>query len=124
MLSLELFGDAISGELDRAGDVPRLPPRRIGSRINFEQGNLSSYIAFVNAADQNNPGENEEETDGYQRWDAGLQYQLDLSAGRDALVFLRAKNISDEEIRNASSYLRDIAPEAGRSLELGLRVSF
>ena len=37
------------------------------------------------------------------------------------LVFLRAKNITDEEIRNATSFMRNFAPEPGRTLELGVR---
>ena len=35
-----------------------------------------------------------------------------------------ANNLLDEEIRNATSFLRDQAPEAGRSVELGIRLSF
>ncbi|MFT6957457.1 MAG: iron complex outermembrane receptor protein, partial [Halieaceae bacterium] len=39
-------------------------------------------------------------------------------------LFLKLKNISDEEIRLSTSFLRDIAPEAGRSIEAGVRFNF
>ena len=40
------------------------------------------------------------------------------------MTFLKFKNITDEEIRLSTSFLRDVAPEAGRSVELGIRYSF
>jgi iron complex outermembrane receptor protein len=34
-LALGVFGDMISGEFDTAGDVPRLPPMRVGSELSW-----------------------------------------------------------------------------------------
>jgi iron complex outermembrane receptor protein len=34
------------------------------------------------------------------------------------------RNLADEEIRLSTSFLRDVAPEAGRSVEAGLRYTF
>ncbi len=122
--ALTLFGDYIEGELDTAGDVPRMPPQRIGSKLAFSQGGLSTYVSVVEADDQDKPGLNEEETEGYTRWDAGINYRLAVGNDQEALTFVRLKNLSDEEIRNSSSFLREIAPEAGRSIEAGIRYSF
>ena len=123
-IMLTVFGDRIEGELDTAGDLPRMPPQRIGSRIEFTQGALTSYLSVIDADDQDKPGVNEEETEGYTRWDAGVSYRLETSADQEAVGFIRLKNISDEEIRNSSSFLREIAPEAGRSIEAGVRYNF
>lgn len=123
-LSLDIFGDWLDAELDNNGDVPRLPPQRLGSRLNYQHGALSTYISVVEADDQDSPGLNEEETDGYTRWDAGIDYTIDLSDKSQLLTFLRVKNIDDEEIRNSSSFLREISPEPGRSIEAGLRFTF
>ncbi|ARN73960.1 TonB-dependent receptor [Oceanicoccus sagamiensis] len=122
--ALTVFGDYIEGELDTAGDVPRMPPQRLGSKLAFTQGSLSTYVSVVEADDQDKPGFDEEATDGYTRWDAGINYRVAIADSQEALAFLRLKNISDEEIRNSSSFLREIAPEAGRSIEAGLRYSF
>lgn len=119
-----VFGDRITGELAVAGDVPRLPPNRIGSRFEFERDGLSSYLSLVHAGRQDRPGENEEETAGYNRWDAGVDYRYAMQGGKELLAFVRVENIADETIRNASSFLRESAPEAGRSLEFGIRYFF
>ena len=76
------------------------------------------------ADDQDDPGDFETATDGYTRWDAGADYRFDLGDTRELLVFLKWKNISDEEIRLSTSFLRNVAPEAGESIEAGLRLSF
>ncbi len=45
--------------------------------------------------------------------------------GSTALTLsLKLNNVSDEEIRLSTSFLRDVAPEAGRSLEAGIRFDF
>jgi len=121
-VSITLFGDWIEGELDNNDDVPRLPPLRVGATLDYALGPFGVYLRGVNAADQDNPGINETETDGYTRWDAGMDYHFKLGSDRELLVFLKGTNLSDEEIRLSTSFLRNIAPEAGRSVELGFRL--
>jgi iron complex outermembrane receptor protein len=79
------------------------------------------------ADEQDKPGDYEEATDGYTRWDLGGEYRLALNGWRDdseLLLFLKLKNAGDEQIRLSTSFLPDVAPEAGRSLEAGLRYTF
>lgn len=122
--SLELFGDYVQGELNDGHDVPRLPPISLGSRLKFDAGALSANVTVINADDQDKPGENEFETDGYTRWDAGVSYTFKYSDSTEYMTFIKLKNITDEEIRSSVSFLRDVAPEAGRSIEAGVRVMF
>ena len=122
-LSLGLFGDWTQGELDNNDDVPRLPPLRIGASLDYGRGPLGGFIRFVVADDQDNPGLNETATDGYTRWDAGLDYHIDLKQHRELTLFIKGSNLSDEEIRLSTSFLRNVAPESGRSFTLGLRLS-
>lgn len=121
--SLRLFGDWVEGELDNNDDVPRLPPLRLGATLDYALGPFGAYLQGVNAAGQDNPGVNETATDGYTRWDAGMDYHIGLNNNRELRLFLKGRNISDEEIRLSTSYLRNVAPEAGRSVELGFRLS-
>jgi iron complex outermembrane receptor protein len=37
---------------------------------------------------------------------------------------LKGRNLGDDEIRSASSFIRDYAPEAGRGIELALQMQF
>jgi iron complex outermembrane receptor protein len=120
---LRFFGDATRGELDNGDDVPRLPPRRIGSRLAWASERVEIWGRVIDAAEQDNPGVNEEPTSGYTRWDAGLDYRL-AGAGTGLTLFLALNNLTDEEVRLSTSFLRDAASEAGRSVETGLRYRF
>ena len=109
------------GEFDDSGDLPRLPPARIGGTLTWSGDAYSVWVDLLNAASQNNPGDFETETDGYTRWNLGADYRLDLGNDSDVLVFVKWKNIGDEEIRLSTSFLRNFAPEAGESIEAGIR---
>lgn len=122
-LRLGVFGDSITGELDSGDDVPRMPPMRVGGRLSWQSDQWRVWGSVLDADDQDSPGENEEPTEGYTRWDAGVEYRLQTNEW-DLLAFAKFKNISDEEIRLSTSFLRDVAPEAGRGVELGIRYSF
>ena len=120
---LDVFADAIEGKNADGSYVPRLPPYRLGATLNFHKNNWGSYLRTTYAAAQDNPGLNEDPTDSYTRVDVAVNYSI-ASAHTDTLLFMRVKNLTNAEIRNATSFLRDVAPEAGRSLELGARVMF
>lgn len=121
--NLRLFSDSVRATLDNGGDLPRITPMRIGSSLDFNFNQWSANISATHAAKQDHAGYNESETDSYIRIDARLDYTFN-NAGTDYTLFAKATNLSNAEIRNASSYLRDIAPEAGRSLQAGIRVKF
>ena len=123
-LSLTFTGDVISGEFDDNGDVPRLPPLRLGGGLNWTNGDLTTWVKVLDAADQDDPGDFETETDGYTRWDAGVDYRWRFADERELYAFVKWKNIGDDEIRLSTSFLRNYAPEAGESIEAGLRYSF
>lgn len=120
---LGFFGDVTQGELANGDDVPRLPPLRLGARLGWESDRLSFWTRVLDAAEQDRPGANESETAAYTRWDAGADYRLD-AFGQGFELFVTLNNITDEEIRLSTSFLRDVAPEQGFGMEAGLRVNF
>ncbi|MCB1675915.1 MAG: TonB-dependent receptor [Halioglobus sp.] len=122
-LLLEVFGDRVRGTLDTGADAPRLPPLRVGARLAWEGERLSLWTRVVDAADQDRPGVNEADTPGYTRWDLGADYRWPMGE-RNVELFAAVTNLGDDDIRLSTSFLRDMAPEAGRSLELGLRYIF
>jgi iron complex outermembrane receptor protein len=122
-LRLGVFGDSIRGELDSGADVPRLPPLRVGGRLSWSSDQWELWGRVLDAADQDRPGDNEEPTDGYTRWDFGGEYRLPFNDS-ELVAFVNFRNVTDEEIRLSTSFLRDVAPEAGRSIEAGIRFSF
>ncbi len=116
---LRIWADSVRAKLDDSGDVPRMPPARIGATLVYENENWYSSLAWMQAADQDRPGENQEATEGYTKVDAYLGYQLD-----NWNIYARVNNLLDEEIRNSTSFLREIAPEPGRSAILGVTYHF
>ena len=124
-IRLGVFGDMIYGELDEGGDVPRLPPARIGSRLSWSAERTELWARVQYADDQDSPGDFERATQSYTRWDVGGEYRLPLgSKGQELVAFLSVENIGDEEIRLSTSFLRDVAPESGVSAAVGLRYLF
>jgi len=122
-VSLQVFADTIDGDLAGNGDAPRMPPSRVGSRLDYTGNNWSAYMSFLHATEQDQPGNFELPTDSYSRWDIGANYTVPLDNG-ELMLFARGRNLGDEEIRLSTSYLRGFAPEAGRALEVGLRFTY
>ena len=120
---LTAFGDYVRARLDSGGDVPRIPPLRYGVALNFQSGEWSGQLRLTEVEEQKHPGNQEFSTDAYTRFDVNLHYHVHWR-NQEWLIFLKARNLLDEEIRNATSFLREVSPEAGRSLELGARLSF
>jgi iron complex outermembrane recepter protein len=123
-LFLDIHGDAISGEFDKSGDVPRLPPLRISGKLSWSGDAFSTWVSLLEASDQKDSGNFETETDGYTRWDLGADYRFQMKNDSELLVFMKWKNIGDKEIRLSTSFLRNYAPSAGESVEAGVRYTF
>ena len=124
IIDTTLFSDYVRGRLREGDDIPRLPPLRVGVRIDHAIGAWSNDIALVWNADQNHAGLNETATESYVGIEAGTSLDLQHVTNINAAVFLRGRNLLNSEIRNAVSFLRNYAPERGRSVEAGIDVKF
>ncbi|MFQ3200636.1 MAG: iron complex outermembrane receptor protein [Zhongshania sp.] len=119
----KLFGDRVNAEFDDGQNVPRLPPAHDGISVGWTWQAWQADVSYVHAHAQNKPGLNEAPTAAYDRVDASISRDFEL-AGNDYTVMLNGHNLADEEIRSSASFIRDYAPEAGRNIELALRVRF
>ena len=124
VISMRLFGDLIRGTLARNGDVPRLPSRRGGIEVNLSQGPWNAYASLLHMTAQDRPGQFELPSQAWTRLELGVDYTLELASGGELLLFARGRNLGDDTIRWSTSYLRSFAPEAGRSLETGIRFRY
>ena len=122
-LTLNLFADVVRARLKDSGDVPHVPPARIGATLNREWGRFDAELQLIHAFSQRRAGEFEEGTDAYTRLDLSLGYRIPVDH-REVLLFVNGRNLTNETIRNATSQLRDVAPEPGRSIEAGVRLTF
>ena len=124
LVDLTLFGDYTRGTFDNGGDVPRMPPLRYGVQVSYDKNEWSSNVRLTRGEAQTNAGENETTTPAYLLLNLGTQYKIAHFAQSDILLFAKGKNLLDENIRSSVSYLRNFAPDAGRSAEVGIRVSY
>lgn len=119
-LVLALFADQVRGRLHELGlDVPRQPAARWGLRMAASHGSWQGELRGVRSLAQNRPGENETATAASLQWHASLRWSGQLGAGTQTSFYLLARNLSNREVRNSTSFLRNYAPEPGRMVELG-----
>ena len=121
--SLGLLADAVRGELDGGGHLPRIPPVRIGAELAYARGAFSAALSARHSFEQDRVAAGELPTEGHTLLDAEFSWRAPSARGQ-TLAFIRASNLLDEDARVHSSPLKDEVPLAGRSLAAGLRVSF
>lgn len=118
--------DFVEADLDAGGNVPLIPPVTFNADASAEWGAWEVGAALTVAADQDDPGAGQLPTDGYTTLD--LRGEVDLSdfgIGADGTeAFIEARNITDEEVRFATSVLKDVAPAPGQNIRIGLRLAF
>jgi iron complex outermembrane recepter protein len=108
---------------DDSTELPRITPARARLGFTWITGSLSFTADVQRVAKQDRIAANETETAGYSVFNASAGYRLTL--GRMTYdLFVRGSNLSDEEIRLHTSFLKDVAPLPGRNVTIGLRTSF
>lgn len=123
LTELSLFGDYVRATLDKGGNVPRIPPLRVGAEVSHSHANWQYKLRLTQVSAQKDVALNETDTKGYTLLNVSVDYHA-LMGERELTVFGKANNLLDESIRNHTSMLKDVAPEAGRSLVLGVRFEF
>ena len=78
---------------------------------------------MVNYFDQENTAINETATQGYTLLDARVAYAIPAWGGTTN-VYFGATNLTDEEARAHTSYLKDTAPQPGRNFKVGFNIAF
>ncbi|HTF95576.1 MAG TPA: TonB-dependent receptor [Cellvibrio sp.] len=119
-LTLSLTSDYTRASLKDGGDLPRIPPLRIGARAEYEIGNWNAELSSQHYFEQDNIAALETATDSYTLVDAQISYALS-----DGLkIYLKGNNLTDEYARVHASFLKDKAPLPARSFALGLSGRF
>jgi iron complex outermembrane receptor protein len=123
-LDLELSGDLVRARLtDEDQDLPRIPPTRYGVALHYRTDRWDARVEARGALEQDRVAPNELPTDGYTFLNASLGYRFFL--GRSILdLALRGTNLTDEEGRVHSSFLKDMVPLPGRDFRLNARLTF
>lgn len=120
---LSVFGDYVRARLQGDGNVPRIPPLRYGVELSHLHSDWLYKMRVTKVAAQTEVARNETRSEGYTQVNASVDYHANWGES-EFTVFAKANNLLNESIRNHASVLKDVAPEAGRSLILGLRFEF
>lgn len=124
------MADHVRGKNDTDDlDLPRIPPWRVGGRVQIEKDVWVVGMDVRHAFEQDKVQEQtgaalpEFETDAYTEVNLDASYTFAL---KDATLdaFFMLNNLFDEERRLHTSFLKDVAPLPGRSLSIGMRYSF
>lgn len=122
-LEMRLQGDIVRAGFDKGGDVPRLPPARLGGGLLFSANQWSVDLGLTRVFDQKHTAAGESDTDGHTLLELYGDYHF-IVGETELLMFVKGTNLLDEEIRNHMSFLKDSAPAAGRAIRLGLRFTY
>ncbi len=120
---LALFSDAVRARLADGSDVPRQPPQRYGLYLQWRHGAWYGDLRTTRARAQLRAGDNETPTAAYLLVNASLRWTWLRDDGGRATLFVVGRNLTDQEVRNSASFLRNYAPEPGRSVHVGVEVA-
>jgi len=123
---LDASVDVVDANLDSGGNVPFIPPVTMNAGASAEWGAFELGAAVTVAGDQNDAGIGQLPTSGYTNLDLRAEVDLsDFGIGADGTeAFVEARNVTDEDIRFATSTLKDVAPAPGQNIRVGVRLAF
>jgi iron complex outermembrane recepter protein len=124
---ITLFGDHVRARFEESAggsrNVPRIPAYRFGAELSHAHDNWVYKVRATRVGAQNKVALNETPTDAHTLLGVVVDYHARVM-NQEVLVFLKGNNLLDEEVRNHASPLKDVAPQAGRGFEIGLRLDF
>jgi iron complex outermembrane receptor protein len=109
---------------DRDNDValPRIPALSARAGLGFELATVAARVESVWTDKQKRIADYELPTDDSLVFNASLDWHP--VADRDITLLLELRNLTNEEVRLATSFLKDVLPQPGRDFRLSLRAGF
>ena len=124
-LNGRLFTDFVRAKLDDGGgNLPRITPARIGGGLDARYERWSGSVDLTRVERQDDVATLETPTSGYTLLSADVGYKLLQTDRYVASVYLRGRNLLDEEARRHTSFLKDYAPLPGVTAITGFTVDF
>jgi iron complex outermembrane receptor protein len=109
---------------DRDNDtpLPRIPALSARAGVGFELATVAARFEGVWTGKQKRIADYELPTDDAMVFNASLDWHP--VADRDVTLLLELRNLTNEEVRLATSFLKDVLPQPGRDFRLSLRAGF
>jgi iron complex outermembrane recepter protein len=124
-LHLEFKADYVYAQNEQSErSLPRITPFRSSAALVYGwHDRFRARLEGQYAHRQRRTAEFELPTDGYFLLEASMSYRLPVRSA-EFEVYVKGTNLTNEEARLHTSFLKDIAPLAGRGALLGVRASF
>ena len=123
-LDIELKADYVNAtDTVNQTPLPRIPPFRGSMALAYGRGRWGARVESQWVARQGRTAEFEFPTASFYLVNASLSYRL-ISGPIEWDAFVKATNITNQEARLSTSFLKDIAPLGGRGVVFGLKASF
>lgn len=123
-LHWEVRADAVRARNAETGaSLPRIPPFHLTNALVFQRGGFTTRLEGIYAAAQDRVAANELRTDSYFLVNASINYQFKV-ARTTCDFFIKGMNLTNEEAREHTSFLKNTLPLPGRGLVVGFRTSF
>ena len=123
-LTLSFGRDVVNAEFTDGHNVPRINPARNVYSLIYDQGDVLFKLNLKDVDDQNDFGEGETATNGYQMLDARLTKTFDLDGKSKLKVSLFGRNLLDEKARNHASFVKDQVPLPGKNVGIKFNLTF
>lgn len=126
-LDLNFIFDYVRGEVElnsgEDANLPRIPASRAGFGFSWKNAQWSLRADYLKVDNQRRAASFELPTEGYEDLSVFVQRKVNI-AESEVSLFLRGRNLTDDEQRYHGSIVKDFAPAPGRRLEIGVRLDF
>jgi iron complex outermembrane receptor protein len=120
-VNLHAGADFVRGASD-LGPPARIPPYSVSLKASYTAPMWSGDLEVRRTGGQGRIAELELPTDGYTVLNASLAWKPTGDAR--VRLFLDGRNLTNEEVREHASFLKDIAPSPGRQVRAGIALRF
>jgi iron complex outermembrane receptor protein len=123
-LTLSYGRDVINAQFTDGLNVPRINPSRNIYSLSYLQNDLLFKLNLKDVEKQNDFGEGESATSGYQMLDTRLTKTIDLKGSSIFKLSLFGNNLLDEVARNHSSFVKNEVPLPGKNYGMKFNLTF
>jgi iron complex outermembrane receptor protein len=114
--------DFVRATFAAGGNVPRIPPHRVGAGVYYRDAAWFARVLALHAFDQGKIADFETRTNGYTMLNAELSHSFALpSQGAftpTMTIGIKGENLLDDDVRNHVSFKKDDVLQPGRTVRL------
>jgi iron complex outermembrane receptor protein len=119
----DAVADYVRATIRGVGPAPRIPPFRLMGGLEAQSARVQGRIEVERTSGQDRLAELETATRGFTLVNASIQFKP-LRNNPNTSITLAANNIFDVDARRHASFLKDVAPLAGRDIRVTARLNF